>query len=65
VLLAERMRKIVSDVPAWDDDDLAVTLSVGVAAAALEERSSAVVARASGSMSNAKKEGGDRARAGP
>jgi diguanylate cyclase (GGDEF)-like protein/PAS domain S-box-containing protein len=57
---AERMRKIVSTVRVVNDDDLAVTLSLGVAAACLEERGSEVVARASGAMSDAKKEGGDR-----
>lgn len=65
VLLAERMRQIVPAVRALDGDDVAVTLSIGIAAACLEERSSEVVARASAAMSDAKKAGGDRTRVEP
>ncbi len=64
VLLAERMRKMVSALRPLDGYDTAVTLSLGVAAARPDEQSGEVVVRASEAMTIAKKEGGDRTRIG-
>jgi diguanylate cyclase (GGDEF)-like protein/PAS domain S-box-containing protein len=59
VSLAERMRQLVADVRAFEDNDLAVTLSMGVVLARRDERSHDLVARASAAMYNAKRKGGN------